>query len=827
MKKTLIIIVSILFGSLGFSQNLIEAEYFWDTDPGEGSGTALLALDGNFNSALETVFANNASLPAIGDHVFSVRVKGDDGAWSPVYKRVFRVGANNNSNLTAKVTQAEYFWDTDPGEGSGTTLLALDGNFNSALESVFENNATLPAIGDHIFGVRVKGDDGDWSPVYKRVFRISGNNNSNLTAKILQAEYFWDTDPGEGSGITLLALGGNFNSALETVFQNNATLPAIGDHILGVRVKGDDGNWSPVYKRVFRISGNNNSNLTANLVQAEYFWDTDPGEGSGTAMLAFDGNFNQAYEEVSANYTVALSKGLHVFNARVKAADGHWGPVYKKVVGVDISFGETFLISPSNMAVNRPLTDTLKWFAVTGGSNYEYQYSTDTTFGVITDSGIVNDTLKEILNLQYNTRYFWRVRVINGSQVGLWSQVWKFNTIGCPAINNTINSVICQGDSVLFDNTYLKANGTYKDTVQTTQGCDSIITLNLVVNPATSSLIFDSVCMGSNYNFNGKILTTTGTYFDTIQNANGCDSVIELRLANYANPVVSITPSANVLTATSGFVSYKWFKDGALINGQTTNMLTVSLTGNYRVEVSNTKGCTDTISYFYTASACVTVYDTVSNSICENDSVLFNTKYYKATGFYNDTLPNSIGCDSIVTLSLTINAKPIVNGVSNVDTIGVGGTVNFFQNNSNAQSYFWDFKDGVLSTLDSVSHTYNATGTYHVTVVGTSSFGCETTDTVTVVVVNTTSVNEIDLSALIKAYPNPASSSMTIDFGFDTDAVNSLMIFDSKGMLVDNILSTNINRKTLIDLSNYENGIYFIKLNGKRLNQTIRFSKVN
>ena len=50
------------------------------------------------------------------------------------------INVENETLLTrnVKVTQAEYFWDTDPGAGNGTVLLALDGNLDEAIENLFE-----------------------------------------------------------------------------------------------------------------------------------------------------------------------------------------------------------------------------------------------------------------------------------------------------------------------------------------------------------------------------------------------------------------------------------------------------------------------------------------------------------------------------------------------------------------------------------------------------------------------------------------------------------------------------------------------------------------
>ena len=99
-----IIIVCILFlFQLSFGQQITQAEYFWDNDPGPGNGIALTALDGNFDQAFETVFTNNATLPSVGNHVLHIRVKGQDGNWGPTFRRVFRVSTATNTNLEVKI----------------------------------------------------------------------------------------------------------------------------------------------------------------------------------------------------------------------------------------------------------------------------------------------------------------------------------------------------------------------------------------------------------------------------------------------------------------------------------------------------------------------------------------------------------------------------------------------------------------------------------------------------------------------------------------------------------------------------------------------------
>ncbi|UPT71876.1 MAG: hypothetical protein M0D53_06120 [Flavobacterium sp. JAD_PAG50586_2] len=135
--------------------SLSQAEYFWDTDPGEGAGTALTAADGNFNSAFENIAATGLGAPSVGLHKFSVRIKDNTGAWSPAFVNVVKVEATTTPTPVS-LAQAEYFWDTDPGEGNGTALSAADASFDSAFEKIAVSGITMAAVGMHTLNIRIK-----------------------------------------------------------------------------------------------------------------------------------------------------------------------------------------------------------------------------------------------------------------------------------------------------------------------------------------------------------------------------------------------------------------------------------------------------------------------------------------------------------------------------------------------------------------------------------------------------------------------------------------------------------------------------------------------
>ena len=74
-------------------------------------------------------------------HSMNIRVKDENGSqWGPVYTK--RAVYLQEPLRDIKISSAEFFWDTDPGEGSATPLLAFDGNYNDAIERLIKSNVT-------------------------------------------------------------------------------------------------------------------------------------------------------------------------------------------------------------------------------------------------------------------------------------------------------------------------------------------------------------------------------------------------------------------------------------------------------------------------------------------------------------------------------------------------------------------------------------------------------------------------------------------------------------------------------------------------------------
>ena len=78
------------------------------------------------------------------------------------------------------------------------------------------------------------------------------------------------------------------------------------------------------------------------------------------------------------------------------------------------------------------------------------------------------------------------------------------------------------------------------DTLATTFGCDSIVTLNLLVNSSYYSIYYDTFCATSRYFFRGRFYTAGGVYSDTLRTEKDCDSVLAVALTRLEVPQLSV-----------------------------------------------------------------------------------------------------------------------------------------------------------------------------------------------------------------------------------------------------------------------------------------------
>ena len=107
-----------------------------------------------------------------------------------------------------------------------------------------------------------------------------------------------------------------------------------------------------------------------------------------------------------------------------------------------------------------------------------------------------------------------------------------------------ISHAICEGTSYTKNGFNVSEAGTYTQNLQTVNGCDSIVTLNLTINPVESTTLSAAICEGTSYTENGFNVSEAGTYTQNLQTINGCDSIVTLTLT--VNPTYNITIDASI-----------------------------------------------------------------------------------------------------------------------------------------------------------------------------------------------------------------------------------------------------------------------------------------
>lgn len=192
---------------------------------------------------------------------------------------------------------------------------------------------------------------------------------------------------------------------------------------------------------------------------------------------------------------------------------------------------------------------------------------------------------------------------------------------------------ICEGSSYSIGTNTYDVPGVYSDTLIAANGCDSIVTTNLFIEPILGSSYSITLCQGQSYTFDGNVLTTSGTYADTLPAVAGCDSIVTLYL--FVNPQITNSIGATICQGGT----------------YTLGSQTLTTSGEYSEMFTTSTGCDSLVTVFLSVDVIDT---TITAEICEPDTYTLGTQPLTTTGIYSEMFTTSAGCDSLVTLELTV-----------------------------------------------------------------------------------------------------------------------------------------------------------------------------
>ena len=193
---------------------------------------------------------------------------------------------------------------------------------------------------------------------------------------------------------------------------------------------------------------------------------------------------------------------------------------------------------------------------------------------------------------------------------------------------------------------------------------------------------------------------------------------------------------------------------------------------------------------------CFPSSSTDAQSACGSYTWIDGNTYSSSNNSAMHTLTNVTGCDSVVTLNLTINTvdNSITTADPSVTANAVGATYNWL-----------DCSNTYALITGEVNQVFTATvnGDYAVEV---TENGC--TDTSSCVTISAVGINNANEAGLVKLYPNPSNEVINIDLGSLKDV--AISVYNTQGKLVYSVAKV-LTEVYQFEL-NVENGVYFIEV---------------
>jgi hypothetical protein len=362
----------------------------------------------------------------------------------------------------------------------------------------------------------------------------------------------------------------------------------------------------------------------------------------------------------------------------------------------------------------------------------------------------------------------------------------------CSPSTSTDLQTACNSFTWIDGNTYTSNNNsaTFNILGSATNGCDSLITLDLIINVPAASI--DSIVTCNSYVWidgNTYIANNNSATFNIIGGAaTGCDSLISLDL--------TILPSPTGMDTRTECSPFVWIDGNSYAISN--NSATFNIIGGAAT------GCDSLVSLDLTILPSPTGMDTRTECspfvwIDGNSYVISNN-----SATFNIIGGASNGCDSLVTLDLIINTIDIT--VTTTDS-------NITSNTSGA-TYQWldcDSNNIVMSGAIFQSFIASENGNYAVQV---TENGCtDTSACVTILSVGIIKITPFFNS--ISIFPNPSEGTVNIDLGDLTEI--SLKVIAVSGQVI--YTEENIRSATHKFELNVAAGIYFVEIMAQNKHQ--------
>ena len=181
-------------------------------------------------------------------------------------------------------------------------------------------------------------------------------------------------------------------------------------------------------------------------------------------------------------------------------------------------------------------------------------------------------------------------------------------------------------------------------------GCDSILSYTLIVYENVGALLYDTVCESElPYTWGGRTFNAAGIQFDTLQTVDGADSILTMQLTVIPTTYASYTEAIVENSLPHTFLDTTFTTVPVDSVGGTAS--SASATATFRL--TNAASCDSILSY--TLVVHLNVDTTLYDTICEHVlPYTWNDSIFSAAGSNVTTILNHFGADSTITMHLAV-----------------------------------------------------------------------------------------------------------------------------------------------------------------------------
>ena len=479
------------------------------------------------------------------------------------------------------------------------------------------------------------------------------------------------------------------------------------------------------------------------------------------------------------------------------------------------------LTSPANGAINRHSSVTLDWNSITGNKGYLYEIDTTPLFNStinLKGNTVTNSSQITVTNLYFGTKYYWRAAVKNNTDTSNWTTARYFTTTDSVVLTSPANGAINRNISIILDWSSITGNNGYLYEIDIIDSFNSsqLVSGNTAINSSQAAM--SGLLYGTKYYWRAAVKNS----IDTSNWTHSRSFTTSYQLTTAPNLTSPINNSVNIpkngqnftwnsiSSATSYYLQYSidsTFACGVNFKTPTSiNTIISGLTSNttyfWRVRGKNLAGNSPWSAIWKYKTKNCSVSNSIANTSC--GSYNFNGNILNTSGIYKDTILTPSGCDSVITLNLT---------VTSIDTSLT--TINqLISSNTTSATYQWlDCDNGFAKLSGETSKTFLATsnGNFAVEITKNSCIDTSRCYSIYGIGLNENQFEKVNL------FPNPTNGKIRIDFKMNLDKIKITQI-DITGKLMNT--SNYLNQKNIDFELLGKSGIYIINIETSKGNST-------